>query len=84
MTKNNIRWRRYDILAHIRSLPLVPVVPTRHTTTCLYKIVINRIGFQMTVYLNGVAYTRNYKQNCCSECDMHLFLYLCLLFVLCI
>jgi hypothetical protein len=69
MTKNNIRWRSYDILVHMRSLPLVPVVPTRHITTCLYKIVINRTGFQMTVYLNGVSYTRNYKQN---ECEYHM------------
>jgi hypothetical protein len=33
----------------------------------LYKIVINRIGFQKKkVYLTRVSYTRNYTQN---ECD---------------
>jgi len=56
-------------LDHVRSLSLVPVVPTRHITTCWYKIVINRTGFQTTAYLNRVSYTRNYTQN---ECEYHI------------
>ena len=65
-TKNNIWWRSYDISVHIRSLPLVPVVPTRHINTSLYKIVVNITGFQTTVYLNGVSYTCDYTQNECE------------------